>query len=217
MLRIVLVDDHPVMLEGIKAILSEEIAKKEIEIVNQYYNGADLIESDLREVNLVILDLQMPGMNGWETAKWLKENRKRVKMVVFSHISDAITIQNFLKLGVHGYVLKSTGIESLSDTIKKVMMSNEPYACPQTSEILAKYYYERSEWMGAEPSKRQLEVLQLLWEGKTNGEIAKILKLSQNTIATYRADLYDLFEVDNLVVLLRLAIKRGYLQESLQI
>lgn len=134
MLRVMLVDDHKIIREGIKALLAD---LTQIEFVTEADNGVDAIAKyEIYEPDLVILDVEMPGMDGVETCQKLKKQYPTSKVLAFSMHDDKNVVENMMKSGALGYVLKNSGKEELVTAIEQVAQ-NKIYFSSQISENIA--------------------------------------------------------------------------------
>ncbi|MFY0625299.1 MAG: response regulator transcription factor [Reichenbachiella sp.] len=206
---ILVVDDHSLVREGIITMLS---IYDDFEIIGDAESGEEAlkkIESDLPDV--VLLDINMPGMNGIETAKQIIADFKSVKIIILSmevtqdHISEAI------KAGVSGYLAKDTKKETLAEAIRKVM-AGEQFFGEKVSQVIFKGFYKQSkgERVASENkvlSKREVEVLQQIASGLSNREIADKLFISIRTVDAHRNHIMQKLNLKSTAQLVKYAIK----------
>ncbi|WP_114779555.1 response regulator [Botryobacter ruber] len=215
MINVILTDDHQIIRDGIKALLSNDPS---IAVVGEASNGNELI--DLLAVtvpDVVLLDINMPERDGFETARYLKENFPSIKVLVLSMLDSDSCVNKIISSGADGYMLKNAGKEELRCAIQLVA-SGTPYICSNLALDLLKRVQlsavpangtKTSEKGGKELSKRELEVLVLIAEGYTNAEIAEKLFTSKRTIETHRQNLLEKTQTKNTATLIRYALKNG--------
>ena len=206
---ILVVDDHSLVREGIITMLS---VYDDFDIIGDAESGEEAlvkIESLLPDV--VLLDINMPGMNGIETAKQIIQDFTSVKIIILSmevtqdHISEAI------KAGVSGYLAKDTKKEILAEAIRKVM-TGEQFFGEKVSQVIFKGFYKQSkgERVASENkvlSKREVEVLQQIASGLSNREIADKLFISIRTVDAHRNHIMQKLNLKSTAQLVKYAIK----------
>jgi DNA-binding NarL/FixJ family response regulator len=205
--RILLGDDHALILDGIRATLAPHF-----DIVGQATDGKALVEAATRlRPDLVILDIGMPLLNGFESAKRIKAACPASKLIFLSQHLNPAYLKQALKLGVSGYVLKSGATEELQQAIKKVLRG-DTYITPSFGdEVIARMWNPSGEINkeADELTDRQREILQLIAEGRGNKEIADRLHLSVKTIEFHRARIMLKLGVRTAAELTRVAIQQG--------
>ncbi|WP_187264136.1 response regulator transcription factor [Pontibacter beigongshangensis] len=217
MIKVILTDDHKIVRDGIKALLHNDAA---IHVVGEASNGDELLKL-LEEVmpHVVLLDLNMPGRDGFETTKYLKQHYPDVKVLVLSMLDHVSYVNRVIELGASGYILKSSGKEELSAAIRLVASGNM-YICSYVAmELLKKVGHHttystpvstaRKDKKYKDISKRELEVLSLIGEGYTNAEIAEKLFTSKRTIETHRQNLLEKTQTKNTATLIKYALQNN--------
>ncbi len=208
-ISILVVDDHSLVREGIITMLS---IYDDFEIIGDAESGEDAlkkIESELPD--LILLDINMPGMNGIETAKHILGEYTDIKIIILSmevtqdHISEAI------KAGVSGYLAKDTKKEVLAEAIRKVM-KGEQFFGEKVSQVIFKGFYKQSkgERVASENkvlSKREVEVLQQIASGLSNREIADKLFISIRTVDAHRNHIMQKLNLKSTAQLVKYAIR----------
>ena len=210
--QVAIADDHQIFRQGLSMLLN---SMPNIKVVAQAANGKELIEYLQKlSIDLVFLDINMPEMNGLETAQWIKNHFSGIKVVILTMHTDNQYIKSMLNAGISGYLLKTadnTQIEKavntiihgntfFSDEIKKIM-SEEKQPEIETKEIALQSL-----------TKRELEVLQLICQGITTQEIAEKLFLSHKTVEGHRSNLMLKTNTKNAVDLVIFAIKNKWIQ-----
>ncbi len=206
---ILVVDDHSLVREGIITMLS---IYDDFEIIGDAESGEEAMKKiDSLLPDVVLLDINMPGMNGIETAKQILEDYTSVKIIILSmdvtqdHISEAI------KAGVSGYLAKDTKKEILAEAIRKVM-TGEQFFGEKVSQVIFKGFYKQSkgERVASENkvlSKREVEVLQQIASGLSNREIADKLFISIRTVDAHRNHIMQKLNLKSTAQLVKYAIK----------
>lgn len=185
-IRVLLVDDHTLVREGLRKFLEDT---SEIQVIADVGDGRTALKALERlKPDLVLMDISMPGLNGIDAIKLMLKSNSRMRVLVLSmHCSEAYVLEA-LKAGAHGFVLKSGEGRELVEAIRLVA-AGESYFSPQVSAILASRYRTQDEISPGETSSlslREREILQLLGEGKTLSEIAGILSITRKTVKNHR-------------------------------
>lgn len=183
-MRILIADDHAIMREGLRHILVET---PEIEIAGEAANGREVIEIvDRGDVDLVLLDISMPGMNGLEVLRILKKHHPRLPVLILSMYPEEQYAIRSLRAGAAGYLTKEGASEELIAAVRKVA-SGGKYIGLSLAEKIAFDLEDDSRVLPHEKlSDREYEVFRGIVAGRTSGEIANELSLSVKTISTYR-------------------------------
>ncbi|MCV9388735.1 response regulator [Reichenbachiella ulvae] len=207
--NILVVDDHSLVREGIITMLS---IYDDFEIIGDAESGEKaLVKIEEQKPDVILLDINMPGMNGIETAKKVLTDYEGIKIIILSmevtqdHISEAI------KAGVSGYLAKDTKKEILAEAIRKVM-EGEQYFGDKISEVIFKGFYKQSkgEQVAKENkdlSKREVEVLRQIASGLSNREIADKLFISIRTVDAHRNHIMQKLSMKSTAQLVKYAIK----------
>ena len=212
MIQLLIADDHRVLRDGIRAMIS---GHKEIVVVGEASNGIEVL--DLLEkvnVDLVLLDISMPHMDGVETCKKINKLYPLVNVLALTMYDEGALISNMVKYGAKGYILKNTGKEKLIQAIKTVynggtyfsekvkdtlIMSMSPLKKTNTSYFLPKL------------TNREKEIVNLIANEFTTAEIAEKLFISEKTVETHRKNLLQKLNVRNTAGLVRIAVEKGLL------
>jgi len=206
-IRILVVDDHEVVRKGVSALL-----KGAGWVCGEASNGREALEKTKRlRPQVVVMDIGMPEMNGLEATRQIVKDLPKTKVLILTlHESEQI-MQTVLNAGARGYVLKSDAGEVLLDAVKIIHEHNAFFASrsgspPQDSLELGD---QRDGWDAStvNPTPRELEVVQLLAEGRANKEIATILRISVHTVETHRANIMQKLGLHSLSDLTRYAIR----------
>jgi DNA-binding NarL/FixJ family response regulator len=185
MIRILIADDHSIVRRGLKQILLEEFPDAGFGEANDGNELQRLAKSE--KWNIIISDLAMPGRNGLETLKLLKEEFPKIPVLILSmHPEDQYAIRAF-RAGAAGYLTKESASEELVNAVRKILEGRR-YISPAAAEKLAENLeLDATRELHEILSDREFDVLKLIASGKTVSEIAEELSLSVTTVSTYRA------------------------------
>lgn len=206
--RIVLGDDHGIILEGLRTLL-----EKDFDIVGTASNGRDLAaEAERLKPDAVLLDVSMPILNGMEAARQIKSRDSHIKIIFVTQKSDRQYVQTALRIGASGYVLKQAATTEVGNALREVLRGRY-YVSPALRKGIPDALYDPtrnpSELFGQSLTPRQREVLQLLAEGKSNKEIAAILNVSVKTVDFHKAGIMEELGLRSTAELTRYAIEQG--------
>ncbi len=212
MIRILIADDHKIIVDGIKALLSKE---EDIVVVAEVENGKQAIEAvKEKEINIIVMDIAMPVLNGLEATKKIKELQPNIKILALTMHEDEQYFNRIMDLGASGYILKNTGHAELVKAINTVYSGQNYFSNEVASKlIMKKYQVTRDTSMDqAQLTKREIEVLRLISEEFKNHEIAEKLFVSTRTVDTHRRNLLQKLEAKNTAGLVKYAIANGIIQ-----
>ncbi|GAB2457761.1 DNA-binding response regulator [Hymenobacter qilianensis] len=216
MIRIILIDDHAIIRDGIRSLLREEPG---LEVVGEAGSGEELLTTlATTPCDVVVLDLNMPGTDGFATIPQLREQYPEVRILVLSMLDNERYVAQAIGLGASGYALKSTGRAELLYAIKTVA-AGRPYLCTVIGLALLRKMHSLESPSSAVAraasglSKRELEVLTLIAEGLTNAEIADKLFTSKRTIETHRQNIIEKTQAKNTAALIKYAVSQGMLTD----
>lgn len=207
--RLLLCDDHALMLEGMSRLLSAEF-----EVVGTAPNGRALMsEAERLRPDVIVLDIGMPEMNGIEATRRLSRSLPEAKIVIITQQLDRAYVRAAFDAGAKAYVAKQSASTELVEAIHRALR-NRFYITPLVDRDVAERVAFQptrnpSEFLGGGLTPRQREVLQLVAEGKTTKEISVILQISPKTVEFHRNSLMDELGVRTTAELTRYAIQRG--------
>ena len=209
--RILLADDHSFLLAGIRSLLESQY-----DLVGQVSDGWAVVEAVLRlRPDLTILDITMPLLNGIDAVRHVKKEWPRAKFLFLSMHSSPVYVREAIEAGGMGYVLKSSATEELRTAIQKVLRG-QVYLAPsfdrEVLEAVPSVFGKTAKSTGLF-TIRQREVLQLIAEGRSNKEIAAILKVSVKTVEFHRARIMGKLGVHSVAALIRWAVRAGLVGE----
>jgi DNA-binding NarL/FixJ family response regulator len=213
MINIMLAEDHEILRDGLKSLLKDE---QDLTVVEEAKNGQEVIlKIPHVDVHVVIMDINMPIMNGLETTKYLHEHHKDIKILVLSMMDNDKYLSQMFEAGASGYLLKSTSKEELIYAIKKVAKGGTYVCSEMTLNILEKPKTDGKSDLDPNAvslSKREIEVLRLIAEGMTSKEIAKKQFTSTRTVETHRMNLIEKTKSKNTAALVKFAILNGFIK-----
>jgi len=206
-IRVLLGDDHALILDGVRATL-----QLHFDIVGQATDGKALVAAAERlKPDLVVLDISMPLLNGFESARRIKEILPATRLIFLSQHLNPAYLKQALKVGASGYVLKSGATEELQKAIATVLRG-QTYITPRFGDDVIARVWNRSGEVSNEAEEltdRQREIVQLIVEGRANKEIADILHLSIKTIEFHRARIMAKLGVRTVAELTKVALQQG--------
>lgn len=199
-IKIFLVDDHKLLISSMKVLLDKE---EGITVVGEAYSGNDFLNVlDKKNIDVVLMDIDMPGMNGIETAQKALVRNPELKIITVSMFDDFDSYNSVIEAGVHGFVVKNAHKDELIDAIYSVQ-SNEKYFSPQLLENAIEYMSEKQDKSKVKYllSKREIEVLQKICTGLSSNQIADNLEISPRTVEKHRDALLKKTKSKNSVTL----------------
>jgi DNA-binding NarL/FixJ family response regulator len=214
MIRVVVVEDHHLVRQGICSLLERA---EDIVVVGEAADGIEAVEMAQREKpDVVVMDIVMPRMNGTQAIERLRAIQRPPRIVILSMYSDETLIQQCLRNGATGFLLKRSVVEELLLAVRAAARG-ETFLSPSISSMILRGALASSEGDSGESgieslSGRELEVLQLVAEGHTNASIGEILSISPKTVEKHRASLMTKLDLHDMAGLIRFAIKNGVIQ-----
>jgi len=207
-IKVLLVDDHQIIIDGLKSLLSNS---GEIAIVSEANNGREALRIlDLIEIDVVLMDIDMPVLNGIETLKEIRRNGSAVKVIILSMHNEAGMIKSLVNIGANGYLLKSSSQDEVISAILKVAGGQQYFSTEVTLSLLNKSQNGIQSNQQLELlTDRETEIIQLIAEGFSNKEIGDKLFISHRTVDTHRTNLMKKLNVSNIAGLISYAIKNG--------
>lgn len=204
MIRVFIVDDHPVVIEGIRSLLVKE---NDIEWVGQAMNAQSCLGFFVNNTaDVILMDINLPDMNGVELCATMKEKYPEIFILGLSTFNQGLYIKKMMENGASGYILKNASREELLQAIHAVHEGGIFFS-GEVGQAL-KDYQQSGDMELPVLSRREKEVLSLITEGCTNPEIAKKLFVSQFTVDSHRKNLLAKLNVKNTASLVRLAVER---------
>ena len=218
MIKILIVDDHKLIRDGITSFLSDS---SKYEITDEVSDGLEAIESIKRNApDLIITDLNMPNMDGMELISFVKKEFPSIKIIVLSMVDETQYIRQVLKLGANGYLLKNSGIDEVKAAIDTVMKGNNYYGGDVMDAVMSQLTTgakkkKVSRFDNAfSLTKREKEILKLIIQEYNNGEIAEKLFISIRTVDAHKRNMIEKTGSKNIAGLLVWAINNEVLDDE---
>ncbi|MHC4551163.1 MAG: response regulator [Planctomycetota bacterium] len=208
--RILLVDDHEIMREGMSALLRKN---GNFEVVGQAADGRKALTMvEEMQPDIVIMDIGMPNLNGIDATRQILSQNPKMKVMALSTHNEGTIVAKMIKAGATGYMLKESAFDELMDGLE-VMLSGKTFLCTKISKVVFSDYVNiitNPKWVDGDGlSGREREVLQLVAEGHTTKEIAQMLHLSPKTIDSHREHIMEKLSIRNIAGLTKYAIREG--------
>lgn len=210
-IKVHIADDHKILIDGVIALLNTE---DDIEIEGYSLTGRQVVNwSAKNKADVLVLDINMPEMDGIEVLKTFKQRNTKIKTIILSSLSDPKLVQEMVLLGANGFVDKSCASDHIIDAIKAVHNGIQYFSDDVKSKLLELYMSEskaeEQETSHNDLTEREVEVLKQIALEKSSSEIAEHLKVSIKTVETYRRNLYKKLKVKNVVGLAMYAVKNN--------
>ncbi|EAY30866.1 response regulator transcription factor [Microscilla marina] len=198
-IKVIIADDHHMVLEGLEALIK---VTNDIEVIGLAYNGHHafkLLELNQLDVDIAVLDVDMPVQDGLETTRKIRTEYPNIKVLILTMHNNESYIKEIIAAGASGYILKNRGASELVNAIRTIY-AGEEYFSKAVTDTLIKSIQESKK---AKPNpqvkltKREKEVLALIGKGMTTKEISKQLFIADTTVETHRRNLIDKLEVKN--------------------
>ncbi|MBE61327.1 MAG: DNA-binding response regulator, partial [Flammeovirgaceae bacterium] len=190
-IKTLLADDHAIVMEGIKEVLS---ADEEITVVGTVANGEEVlrfIRKDPDNVNVVVLDINMPVMDGISCSRMLKKEFPDIKIIILTMYAQKSFVEEIVKIGIDGCLLKNNTGKELIDAVLRVMSGRQYY------DRIGTFNSSEEEVTQFKLSERELEIIKMMSDGLTSIEIADKLFLSEHTVKTHRKNILRKLNVNN--------------------
>lgn len=206
MIKVYIVEDHSVVVEGIRSLLQNE---KEFEVIGNTDKGEDCLQFfRTNTADVILMDISLPDMNGIDLCKMIKRDYPGIMVLALSTFNQSIYISKMMESGASGYLLKNSGRQEIIQALLDVA-EGKTYLSFEAGQALKSSSIRKAD----QPllTKREKEILQLITEGFTNTQIGEKLFISIDTVDTHRKNLYNKLNVKNTVMLMRYAIENNML------
>lgn len=215
MTTIALVDDHKIFSDSLASLINDFEGFTVCWSAQEGAKAIQLLQQNVKQPNIVLLDIVMPGMSGLEVARWICENKKDIKVLALTMEEDDNSVLQMLQYGVRGYLLKNIGAEELCMSLQQVVRFGY-YCTPVITSNIHKHAEKKNQSGNVPEIKdREKELLNHLCTEMPYAEIAKKMFLSESTVDTYRARLFEKFEVKNRIGLILKAVNMGVVKLQL--
>ena len=211
---VLLVDDHPFVREGIRSFLSD---LPDFEVVGEAATGAEALRlAEQHEPDFILLDINMPGINGLEAVGQLRKLTPEAKILILTVHNSREYVLHVAKSGAHGYILKEAPPEELLQAMQAIRGGQKYYSSAVAGYVLDEYERgsgkkDRQEKQEKQLTPREVEVLIASAKGKSIKEMADELNITSATVQTYRVRIMEKLEIHNIAGLVKYALQKGYL------
>lgn len=205
-IKIIIADDHTLFINGLKLLLKEE---HWIEVIDVANDGRELLDILTKTTpDLILLDINMPAMNGLDAARYIKQTHSSIKLIILSTYNEDHLVDKAKQVGINGYLLKNSSKEDLLQTIRLVINNQSafPYLEPKKENIFDK---EDTFLKQFNLTKRETEIILLLKNNLTNQQIADQLFLSIYTVETHRKNIMQKLGLKTPVALMKFIIEKN--------
>ena len=213
-IKVLLAEDHVILRSGIRLILEKE---NYIEVVGEVSNGNEVMQQlEEMQPHIILMDISMPILNGIFTTRKVKNQFPHIKILMLSRHSAYEYVHQSFMAGANGYLVKSTAPSELLTAIR-ALAAGESYISSTISKVLVNEYIKMTN-QSNQPSldgglsERECEVLQLLVEGHSTNEIAEMLFISPNTVASHRKNIMQKLDIHSVSQLTQYAIRTGIIE-----
>lgn len=205
-IRIVLADDHPVMLDGVRNVLERE---SDVTVVGEATDGDEALRLTKElEPDVLVLDMEMPGLQGVEVARRLRAAGSSVRILALSAYDDQQYILGLLASGAAGYLIKEEAPDTIVDAVRGVARGEDGWLSRRVAARVAEWT-QRGERAGGELTEREMDVLRLVVAAKTNQEIGRTLGISEKTVEKHLESVFAKLGVSSRVEAAVLAVRNG--------
>jgi DNA-binding NarL/FixJ family response regulator len=208
-IRVILVDDHPFVREGIRSFLSDQPG---FEVVAEASSGEEALRAvEEHKPNFILLDINMPGTNGLEIVAHLRKIVPEARILILTVHNTREYVLHVARSGAHGYILKEAPPEELLQAIRSIQSGQRYYSSAVAGYVFDEYEQKATrKYDPRELTPREVEVLIQSARGLSVKEISDVLNITVATVQTYRARLMEKLEVHNLAGLVKYAVQKGY-------
>jgi DNA-binding NarL/FixJ family response regulator len=209
-IKIFIADDHKILREGLRSLMEKMGG---IQVAGEAADGREAVRlATESRPDVVVMDVNMPGLNGIEATRLLLKELPAVKVIGLSMYSDKRFVVGMLRAGASGYLLKAGAFEELAVAVQTVMAGNI-YLSPKVTGVVIDGYIgnlaQEKSALHAMLTPREREVLQLLAEGRSSKEIASRLHVSEKTVHTHRQNIMEKLDIHSVAELTKYAIREG--------
>ncbi len=210
-IRVLIADDHPVVREGLTAMISGE---DDFEVVGEATNGLEAVDKSLKiKPDVVLMDLRMPGLDGVEAIRQIAATDPNIKFIILTTFSDDEGIFRGIEVGARAYLLKDAPREQLFKAIRAVYRGESLIQPVIASKVLDRFAELSRQSQSPETlTEREVEVLNLVAKGSANKEIAASLNISNSTVKTHIASIFQKLGANDRTEAVTQAIRRGIIR-----
>ena len=210
-LKVILIDDHQLIIDGIRSLLN---ASEKIEVIDEATSGEVILtRPSVMQADIALVDIDMPGMDGFQLTESLIKKNPSIKVLIVTMHGEPELVKKMIRIGASGYILKHTDQHLLLSAVEQVAKGRKMF----DSEILLNVMNEQEKASRSRMSamqdipltSREIEILKLLSEGLSNKEIADMIHISHRTVDTHRTNLMNKLGIHNIAGLIHYAYRNG--------
>jgi len=211
LIRVLLVDDHSIILDGLESILSSSL---EYNVIGRASNGIEAVNFVKKiQTDIVLMDIEMPEKNGIEATREIKRKFPQIKVLAITMYNDSAFIKEMLDAGAEGYILKNSGRDELLKAMERIL-KGEKYVSQPILETIFKRSQSESTFFSADKqqinlTQRELQLIKMICNGFTNKEIGDKLSISSRTVETHRSNLMRKINVTNVSGIIQFSIRNN--------
>lgn len=215
MIKVLLVDDHDLIRTGIRRLLEDRAALTGLQVVGEASSGEDALDMVRKHhPDVVLMDVNMPGIGGLEATHRLMQSHKNLKIVVLTVHAEGPYPKRLLEAGAAGYLTKGCGVDEMITAIKRVMRGDRYVSAEIAQQLALSLLPGNSESPFDSLSRREMQILLMITQGHKTQTISDKLNLSPKTVSTYKSRLHEKLSVHNDLELMRLAVQHGLLEKE---
>jgi two-component system invasion response regulator UvrY len=196
-INILIIEDHDIIIWALEDLLQEQFRSVNVESAHDFASGVALLESN--PIDLVILDINVPGGNSTTMIDTLREIRPSLLILIYTGLSEQANSLEFLSAGAHGFLSKTASLKTLGEAVDSILRDKK-YISPSTYEAIAASFFVKSSQVKRQPirlTEREQEITKLILRGKWTKEIAQELGLKVSTVSTHKTNIFEKFGVNN--------------------
>lgn len=213
MTKLLIADDHKLVIDGYVSILKH---MEDVEVIGTASNGKEVLTLlETIQPDLILMDVNMPTMDGIETTRQVKARRPKTKILILTMYNESTLVKKLVTIGVDGYILKNCTQQTLVDAINSVM-SGKPYYDREITETILSRYQQKSETRSGpvQLSQREIQIIKLIALGNTTSDIAGALNLSPHTVKTHRRNINQKLDIHSPAGLVQFAYQNKLVGET---
>lgn len=214
-ISLILVDDHTLVRQGVARLLQDAA---DIKLINQFESGEDVLEFVQENPGLlpdiIILDARMPGIGGIETTRQLEQLAPTVKVIGISSVSSGVIPSQLLRAGAQGFITKSVDVSELLKAIRMIYLGHRYVSADAATQLAVDPFNQQGGSLFDKLSRRELQIAQMLTDGKKVSQISGYLSLSPKTVYSYRYRIFEKLGIRSDVELTILAVRHGLADDT---
>ena len=207
-IRLLIADDHVIIRNGLKLMLNKNPKYKIVAEVSSGQEAIDYVDNNPNDVDVILMDIDMPGVNGIEATKIITSKHENIRILALSMHDEEVYITSMIEAGATGYILKQADIQEITQAIESTALGKKFYS-HEVSITIINSLHKKSKDKGNELSVREMEILSLIAAGLTNKEVGEKLFISARTVESHRRNILDKLDFKNTAEMIRYAIEHN--------